>query len=61
MTVAAPQAPPVPEPVAPPVPTQSAEERLAQYIHAELMAKLESARASGGMQGERRIVRYFET
>jgi class 3 adenylate cyclase len=30
--------------------------RIKQYIPAELLEKLESARASGGMQGERRVV-----
>lgn len=40
---------PEPEPMA-------AEGRLHQYIPEELLAKLESARAAGGMQGERRIV-----
>ncbi len=34
----------------------SVEERLTQYIPAELLDKLESARAGGGMQGERRVV-----
>ena len=33
-----------------------AQASIEQYIPAELMAKLESARASGGMQGERRVV-----
>ena len=35
---------------------ESAQERIQQYIPAELLDKLESARASGGMQGERRVV-----
>ena len=35
---------------------ESADGRLHQYIPRELLAKLESARAAGGMQGERRIV-----
>ena len=33
-----------------------AQKRLEQYIPAELLTKLESARTGGGMQGERRIV-----
>ena len=33
-----------------------AQASIEQYIPTELMAKLESARASGGMQGERRVV-----
>ena len=41
------EAGPEPEPV---------QDRLKQYIPEELLAKLESARASGGMQGERRVV-----
>ena len=36
-----------------PAPAQT---RIEQYIPSELLAKLESARASGGMQGERRVV-----
>ena len=44
---AAPQAAPEPE---------SPTARIEQYIPAELLAKLESARAKGGMQGERRVV-----
>ncbi len=49
---------PVPEPVeAQPEPAPAAQKaRIEQYIPAELLAKLESARASGGMQGERRVV-----
>ena len=35
---------------------EPAESRLHQYIPKELLAKLESARAAGGVQGERRIV-----
>ena len=35
---------------------QPADSRLHQYIPKELLAKLESARAAGGVQGERRIV-----
>ncbi|MFQ5796113.1 MAG: AAA family ATPase, partial [Candidatus Bipolaricaulia bacterium] len=34
----------------------AAQDRLQQYIPKELLAKLESARTSGGMQGERRVV-----
>ena len=37
-------------------PTETAQDRIQQYVPAELLAKLESARASGGMQGERRVV-----
>ena len=37
-------------------PAESSQDRLQQYIPAELLTKLESARASGGMQGERRVV-----
>ena len=48
---AAPTAPPVPEPA-----SIAARDRLEQYIPKELLAKLESARAVGGMQGERRVV-----
>ena len=43
----------VPEPEERP---ELAEVRLDQYIPAELLDKLKSARASGGMQGERRVV-----
>ncbi len=46
-----PVAPPAPEPV-----SESVQERLSQYIPPELLSKLESARASGGMMGERRVV-----
>ena len=35
---------------------ESADARLHQYIPRELLAKLESARTAGGLQGERRIV-----
>ena len=35
---------------------EAAQDRLQQYIPKELLAKLESARSGGGMQGERRIV-----
>jgi class 3 adenylate cyclase/tetratricopeptide (TPR) repeat protein len=35
---------------------ESVQERLSQYIPPELLSKLESARASGGMMGERRVV-----
>ena len=35
---------------------EAADSRLHQYIPKELLAKLESARAAGGVQGERRIV-----
>ena len=35
---------------------EPAKARIEQYIPSELLAKLESARASGGMQGERRVV-----
>ena len=35
---------------------ESTQSRLQQYIPPELLAKLESAKASGGMQGERRTV-----
>ena len=41
-------------PVAAPEPAEAA--RIEQYIPAELLAKLESARTRGGMQGERRVV-----
>lgn len=44
-------APTPPAPAAAPTKTP-----LQQYIPAELMAKLESARTSGGMEGERRVV-----
>ena len=48
---------PAPTPVAVPEPEpDAAQARIEQYIPAELLAKLESARAGGGMQGERRIV-----
>ena len=40
----------------PPATTDAAKDRIQQYIPAQLLAKLESARASGGMQGERRVV-----
>ena len=36
--------------------TEAADSRLHQYIPKELLAKLESARAAGGVQGERRII-----
>ena len=36
--------------------TKAQAERLAQFIPPELLAKLDTARAGGGMQGERRIV-----
>ena len=36
--------------------TEAAQGRLQQYIPKELLAKLESARSGGGMQGERRVV-----
>lgn len=49
----APAPAPAPTPVAKP---ENAQARIEQYIPAELLAKLESARVSGGMQGERRIV-----
>ncbi len=35
---------------------EAAQDRLQQYIPKELLAKLESARSGGGMQGERRVV-----
>lgn len=35
---------------------EPAQSRIEQYIPAELLNKLESARAGGGMQGERRVV-----
>ena len=35
---------------------EEAQDRLQQYIPKELLAKLESARSGGGMQGERRVV-----
>ncbi|MDA0799710.1 MAG: zinc-ribbon domain-containing protein [Chloroflexi bacterium] len=41
-------------PVEEPKPAETA--RIEQYIPAELLAKLESARTGGGMQGERRVV-----
>lgn len=41
-------------PVEEPAPAEAA--RIEQYIPAELLAKLESARTRGGMQGERRVV-----
>jgi hypothetical protein len=49
-------APPVAPPPAPEPSIESVQERLAQYIPPELLSKLESARSSGGMMGERRIV-----
>ena len=51
--------PAAPAPVAPPAPvakTPPAESRLQQFIPKELLAKLESARTGGGMEGERRVV-----
>ena len=48
-------APPSPAPPAEPVTTQVASQ-LAQFIPRELMAKLDAARASGEMVGERRVV-----
>jgi class 3 adenylate cyclase/tetratricopeptide (TPR) repeat protein len=50
---AAPVAPPSPSPVAEP---GSSLARLQQYIPKELLAKLENARATRSMEGERRIV-----
>ena len=48
---------PAPAPAAAPEPeAEAAQARIEQYIPAELLAKLESARTTGGMQGERRIV-----
>lgn len=51
---------PMPESAAPPPPkalqTLAADSPLAQYIPAGLMAKLENARSSGDMVGERRVV-----
>ena len=52
-TPTAPAPAPQPQPVAEPEPAKSSIE---QYIPAELLAKLESARKRGGMQGERRVV-----
>ena len=37
-------------------PAESTPSRLQQYIPPELLAKLDSAKAGGGMQGERRTV-----
>ena len=55
-----PDSSPAPVPTAPNTsisPAKSAElRRLSQYVPTELLAKLESARAAGGMQGERRVV-----
>ncbi len=51
--------PAAPAPVAPPPPVVKpppAESRLQQFIPKELLAKLESARTGGGMEGERRVV-----
>ena len=36
--------------------TEPTQRRIEQYIPAELLAKLESSRTTGGMQGERRVV-----
>ena len=47
---------PAAEPTAPQSAPDPKEARIEQYIPAELLAKMESARASGGMQGERRVV-----
>ena len=50
-------APPAPEPVgAESVSPAQTTTRLQQFVPRELMTKLESARASGSMEGERRIV-----
>lgn len=43
-------------PVAAPPPAEPPQARLQSYVPKELLSKLEGARASGGMQGERRIV-----
>lgn len=51
----APAVPPAPPAPAPPKAAR-AEDRLQQFIPRELLAKLESARTGGGMQGERRVV-----
>ena len=52
---------PAPAPAAPPPPpappkAAPVEDRLQQFIPRELLAKLESARSGGGMEGERRVV-----
>lgn len=54
-TPAATPAPPSPSP-APAVQTAPSESRLQQFIPKELLAKLDSARSGGGMEGERRVV-----